>query len=130
MITITIVPTTSEQIAVVTQLLKDYPPSTPLDELTEKAPPKTTPRASSAKASAAPAQAVKQAEAPKEEAPPKVEAPVETITLETVRAKLTAISQSGKKTEVAALIAEFGVAKLTEVKPEDYAALMAKAEAL
>jgi len=122
MITITIVPTTSEQIAVVTQLLKDYPPSTPLDDLTEKAPPKTTPRASSAKASAAPA---KQAEAP-----PKVEAPVETITLETVRAKLTAISQSGKKTEVAALIGEFGVAKLTEVKPEDYAALMAKAEAL
>lgn len=122
MITITIVPTTSEQIAAVTQLLKDYPPSTPLDELTEKAPPKTTPRASSAKTSAAPA---KQAEAP-----PKVEAPSETITLETVRAKLTAISQSGKKTEVAALIAEFGVAKLTEVKPENYAALMAKAETL
>lgn len=50
--------------------------------------------------------------------------------METVRARLTDISQSGKKTEVSALIAEFGATKLTEVKSEDYAALMAKAEAL
>lgn len=117
MITITITPTTAEQVAAVTQLLKDYPVSTPLQE--PDSPPKTTPRASSAKASAASV-----------EAPPKVEAPSETISLETVRAKLTAISQSGKKTEVAALIAEFGVSQLTKIKPEDYPALMAKAEAL
>jgi hypothetical protein len=47
-----------------------------------------------------------------------------------VRAKLTDISQGGKKTEVSALIAEFGATKLTEVKSEDYAALLAKAEKL
>ena len=120
MITITITPTTAEQVAAVTQLLKDYPVSTPPQEPEKSSsPPKTTPRASSAKASAASV-----------EAPPKVEAPSETISLETVRAKLTAISQSGKKTEVAALIAEFGVSQLTKIKPEDYPALMAKAEAL
>lgn len=124
MITITIEPVTPEQVAAVTKFMQDYPVLTPLEKFKVE-PPKTTPRASSAKASPAPAQVVKQAEAP-----PKVEEQSETITLETVRAKLTAISQSGKKTEVAALIAEFGVAKLTEVKAEDYAALMAKAEAL
>ena len=128
MITITIVPQTQAQMAVVTKLLKDYPASTDQDtETPEAAPPKTTPRASSAKASPAPAQAVKEAEAPKEEAPAAEPA---LVTLETVRAKLTAISQAGKKTEVAALIAEFGATQLTKVKPEDYAALMAKAEAL
>jgi hypothetical protein len=122
MITITIAPVTPAQVAAVTKLLQDYPVSTPLQETPSLSPPpKTTPRASSAKASPAPAQA---------EAPPKVEEPSETITLETVRAKLTDISQAGKKTEVAALIAEFGAAQLTKVKPEDYAALMAKAEAL
>ena len=124
MITITIEPVTPEQVAAVTKFMQDYPVLTPLENFKVE-PPKTTPRASSAKASPAPAQTVKQAEAP-----PKVEEQSETITLETVRAKLTAISQAGKKTEVAALIAEFGVAKLTEVKAEDYAALMAKAEAL
>ena len=120
MITITIEPVTPEQVAAVTKFMQDYPVLTPLENFKVE-PPKTTPRASSAKASPAPAQA---------EAPPKVEEPSETITLETVRAKLTAISQAGKKTEVAALIAEFGAAQLTKVKPEDYAALMAKAEAL
>ena len=124
MITITIEPVTPEQVAAVTKFMQDYPVLTPLEKFKVK-PPKTTPRASSAKASPAPAEAVKQAEAP-----PKVEEQPETITLETVRAKLTAISQAGKKTEVAALIAEFGAAQLTKVKPEDYAALMAKAETL
>ena len=112
MITITIVPQTQAQMAVVTKLLKDYPASTDQDtETPEAAPPKTTPRASSAKASPAPA-------------------PAAEPTLETVRAKLTAISQGGKKTEVSALIAEFGATKLTEVKSEDYAALLTKAEKL
>ena len=115
MITITIVPQTQAQMAVVTKLLKDYPASTDQDtETPEAAPPKTAPRAFSAKASPAPVPA----------AEPTL------VTLETVRAKLTAISQGGKKTEVSALIAEFGASKLTEVKSEDYAALMAKAEAL
>jgi hypothetical protein len=94
-------------------LLKDYPASIEQPD-EDPIPPKTAPRASSAKASPAP---VKEAE-------PAL------ITLEEVRAKLAAISQAGKKTEVAALINEFGVSKLTEVKSEDYAALMAKAEKL
>jgi hypothetical protein len=130
MITITIVPQTQAQMAVVTKLLKDYPASTDQDtETPEAAPPKTAPRASSAKASPAPAQAVKDVEASKDGAPAPAAEPA-LVTLETVRAKLTAISQAGKKTEVAALIAEFGAAQLTKVKPEDYAALLAKAEAL
>jgi hypothetical protein len=112
MITITIVPQTQAQIELVTKLLKDYPAST--DQEAEAAPPKPAPRASSAKASLAPAKEAKPA----------------LITLEEVRAKLTDISQGGKKTEVSALIAEFGATKLTEVKSEDYAALMAKAEKL
>ena len=76
------------------------------------------------------------AEAPKKtrkaEAPikPDVAPKAETVNLEQVRAKLTTLSQDGKKNEVAALIAEFGASKLTEVKFEDYAALLAKAEAL
>lgn len=126
MITITIEPVTPAQVAAVTKFMQDYPVLTPLENFKVE-PPKTTPRASSAKASPAPAQAVKEAEAPKEEAPAAEPA---LVTLETVRAKLTAISQAGKKTEVAALIAEFGATQLTKVKPEDYAALMAKAEAL
>jgi len=114
MITITIVPQTQAQIELVTKLLKDYPAST--DQEAEAAPPKPAPRASSAKAFPAPAKEAKPEPA--------------LITLEEVRAKLTDISQGGKKTEVSALIAEFGATKLTEVKSEDYAALMAKAEKL
>lgn len=113
MITITIAPVTPAQVAAVTKLLQDYPVLTPLENFkTESPPPKTAPRASSAKSSAAPAP----------------EAP--TISLEQVRAKLSSLSQAGKKNEVAAMIAEFGASKLTEVKPEDYASLLAKAETL
>ena len=113
MITITISPVTPAQVAAVAKLLQDYPVSTPLQEAeTISPPPKSAPRASSAKASPAPA--------------PKAE----TVNLEQVRAKLTTLSQDGKKNEVAALIAEFGASKLTEVKPEDYAALLANAEKL
>jgi len=115
MITITIAPVTPAQVAAVTKFMQDYPVLTPLENFKVE-PPKTTPRASSARASPAPVQ----------------ESPTQTtsLTLEEVRAKLTDISQAGKKTEVSALIAEFGATKLTEVKSEDYAALMAKAEKL
>lgn len=128
MITITIAPVTPEQVAAVTKFMQDYPVLTPLENFKVE-PPKTAPRASSAKASPAPAQAVKDAEASKDGAPAPAAEPA-LVTLETVRAKLTAISQAGKKTEVAALIGEFGAAQLTKVKPEDYAALLARAETL
>jgi hypothetical protein len=111
MITITIVPQTQAQIAAVLKLLQDYPASIEAQSQDQPSPPKTTPRASSAKSSAAPAQ-------------------TESLTLVDVRAKLSALSQAGKKDDIAALIATFGAAKLTEVKPEDYAALLAKAEKL
>lgn len=120
MITITIAPVTPAQVAAVTKLLQDYPVLTPLENFKTEAAPKTAPRASSAKASPAPAQ---EAQAPQQPEPT-------LVTLEAVRAKLTDISQGGKKTEVSALIAEFGAKKLTDVKPEDYAALLAKAEKL
>jgi hypothetical protein len=117
MITITIAPVTPAQVAAVTKLLQDYPVSTPLQEASSlSSPPKTAPRASSAKASPAPVQE------------PLTQ--TTSLTLEEVRAKLSALSQAGKKDDVAALIATFGAAKLTEVKPEDYAALVAKAEKL
>lgn len=112
MITITIVPQTQAQIELVTKFLKDYPVLTPLENFKVE-PPKTAPRASSAKASPAPAPTQ-----------------TESLSLVEVRAKLSALSQAGKKDDIAALIATFGAAKLTEVKPEDYAALLAKAEKL
>jgi hypothetical protein len=112
MITITIVPQTQAQIELATKFLKDYPVLTPLENFKIEAP-KTAPRASSAKASPAPAPTQ-----------------TESLSLVEVRAKLSALSQAGKKDDIAALIATFGAAKLTEVKPEDYAALLAKAEKL
>jgi hypothetical protein len=122
MITITIQPSTPAQLAAVTTLLQDYPVSTPLQEATTLSPPpKTSPRASSAKASPAPVQ---------EPAAPKTDEGKVVPSLETVRAKLAAISQAGKKDEIAALIATFGASKLTEVKPENYADLLAAAEEL
>ena len=113
MITITIVPQTQAQIAAVLKLLQDYPASIEAQSPDQPSPPKTTPRVSSAKSSAAPAPTQ-----------------TESLSLVEVRAKLSALSQAGKKDDIAALIATFGAAKLTEVKPEDYPALLAKAEKL
>lgn len=53
-----------------------------------------------------------------------------TFTLEQVRAKLAQLGQAGKKDEAMALLNEFGAKKVTELKPENYAALMAAAENL
>lgn len=52
------------------------------------------------------------------------------ITLETVRAKLAALSQGGKQKEVKALITSFGVAKLTDIPEEKYPGVLEKAAAL
>lgn len=52
------------------------------------------------------------------------------FTLEVVRAKLASLSQAGKADQVKSLIAQFGVAKLTDIKAEQYGDLMAKAETL
>jgi len=57
--------------------------------------------------------------------------PFETpVTLEQVRAKLSALSQAGKQAQVKKLITDLGAAKLTEIPAERYAELLAKAEEL
>ena len=52
------------------------------------------------------------------------------LSLEDVRAKLTAISKAGKASEVKGLLANLGVTNLTSVPKEAYAQLVADAEAL
>lgn len=47
--------------------------------------------------------------------------------LEQVRARLAELQKAGKRAEVKALLNGFGVAKLSEVAPEQYGELMAKA---
>ena len=52
------------------------------------------------------------------------------ISIEEVRAVLAAKTQAGKRREVKELLLKYGSGKLSGVKPENYAALMADAEAL
>lgn len=61
-------------------------------------------------------------EAPKEETPKEEE----TYTLTEVRAKLAEIAKTDK-TKVAEILKSVGAAKLTDVKEEDYAAIMERA---
>ena len=59
------------------------------------------------------------------------EAPVQKeISIEEVRALLASKTQAGKRREVKELLLKYDSGKLSGVKPEDYAALMADAEAL
>lgn len=51
-------------------------------------------------------------------------------TLVQVREKLASLSRAGKQAQVKALIEKFGATKLSEIKEEDYAALMQEAEGL
>ncbi|QGU95417.1 rRNA biogenesis protein rrp5 [Clostridium bovifaecis] len=53
-----------------------------------------------------------------------------TITLKELREKLVPLTQSGKRLEVKALIESFGASKLTEVKEEDYEALLKQVESI
>jgi hypothetical protein len=55
---------------------------------------------------------------------------VKSIALEEVRAKLAVLSQNGKQAQVKAIIKKFGANKLTEVKAENYEALLKEAEEL
>lgn len=61
---------------------------------------------------------------------PKAEAEEKKITIEEVRAVLAAKSQDGKRKEVKDLLLKYDSGKLSGVKPEDYPALLADAEAL
>lgn len=53
-----------------------------------------------------------------------------TVTLEEVRSKLAAISQSGKQSEVKELITSFGAKRLTDIPQERYPELLKAAEGL
>ena len=57
----------------------------------------------------------------------KEEAKAETIKLEDVRAVLSKISRAGKVAEMKALLAEYGVTKLSDVDPANYPALLSEA---
>ena len=50
------------------------------------------------------------------------------IKLEDVRTILSEIARAGKTAEMKALLSKFGASKLSDVKPEDYAALLAAAQ--
>jgi len=50
------------------------------------------------------------------------------IKLEDVRTVLAEISRSGKTAQMKELLGRFGASKLSDVKPEDYAALLAAAK--
>ena len=50
------------------------------------------------------------------------------IKLEDVRTVLAEISRSGKTAQMKELLGRFGASKLSEVNPEDYAALLAAAK--
>jgi len=73
-------------------------------------------------------------ETAKNEHVPRAEAPAprseQTYTLEHVRARLAGLSTDGKRDEVKALLSKYGATRLTEIKPDDYAAVMADAEGL
>lgn len=61
---------------------------------------------------------------------PQSEAEEKKITIEEVHAVLAAKSQDGKRKEVKDLLLKYDSGKLSGVKPEDYPALLADAEAL
>lgn len=66
----------------------------------------------------------------KEEPAPETAVPAAPITKEAVRAVLAAKSSAGFKSQVKELLGKFGATQLKQVKPEDYAALLAEAEKL
>ena len=67
---------------------------------------------------------VKKTSQPVEE---KVEPTEKAPSLEEVRAVLAEISRSGKTAEMKALLGKFGASRLSDVKEEDYTALLAAA---
>lgn len=56
--------------------------------------------------------------------------PQDAVTLETVRAKLADLMQSGKQAEVKELLKQHGGVKLSDIAKENYPALLADAEAM
>ncbi len=61
---------------------------------------------------------------------PQTEPETKTYTFEEVRGIMANLSGSGKKAEAKALLTKFGASRLSEVKEEDFSALVAEAEAI
>lgn len=59
--------------------------------------------------------------------PPK---PTKKVTIEEVRAVLVPLTQKGLGAEIRAIFQKYGAGKLSEVKPEDYEAVITEAEEL
>lgn len=79
----------------------------------------------------APTQKFESASKPKAKPKPKPEQKAEpVIPLETVRAKLTALSRDGKQAQVKTLITKFGAKKLTEIPAEKYSELLEAARSI
>ena len=133
MIQITFTPETPQQVAALTQAMMAYIKATPqassaAQELVEHPDlPVVVAAGMDAEAPKAVVRKLKKPDAPAAEAPA-AEAP--TVTLEQVRAKLTELSQGGKKDDIKVLIAKFGGTKLTDLKADQYADVLAAAEAL
>lgn len=56
--------------------------------------------------------------------------PTKKVTIEEVRAVLVPLTQKGLGAEIRAIFQKYGAGKLSEVKPEDYEAVIAEAEEL
>lgn len=67
---------------------------------------------------------------PKKKKEAKEEPETKTYTFEEVRGIMANLSGSGKKAEAKALLTKFGASRLSEVKEEDFPALVAEAEAI
>lgn len=138
MITVTFSPENERQVAALTQAMVAYlgtpaEASSAAQELVEHyALPAVVAAWMDATTPKTVARKLKKPEVPAVETPaaeaPAAEAP--TVTLEQVRAKLTELSQGGKKDDIKVLIAKFGGTKLTDLKAEQYADILAAAEAL
>lgn len=64
------------------------------------------------------------------EEPAKQEPEKPKITLQQIRGKLADYSQAGYTAEIREILKKFGAKKLSEVKPENYEAILAEAEKL
>lgn len=130
MIQITFTPETPQQVAALTQAMMAYIKATPqassaAQELVEHPDlPVVVAAGMDATTPKAVARKLKKPDAPA------VEPEASAVTLEQVRAKLTELSQGGKAADVKSLIAKFGGGKLTDLKAEQYADVLAAAEAL
>jgi hypothetical protein len=115
MFTVTFNPQTPEQLQVVAVAMASYLSLTAVEVETAEAP------------------KAKRARKPEPEAPVVVEPQPfseSVVTLVEVRAKLADLSQKGHGDAVRELLAKFGVKKLTDVLVEDFASLLAEAEAI